>query len=62
MRGKDEEFWERIKEWDVIGLVETGGKGGMGKMEREGIRGSSSRRYKGRVRRVGGEGQRRVFG
>jgi len=23
VRGKDEEFWERIKEWDVIGLVET---------------------------------------
>jgi len=23
IRGKDEEFWERIKEWDIIGLVET---------------------------------------
>jgi len=23
VRGKDEEFWERIKEWDVVGLVET---------------------------------------
>jgi len=23
VRGKDEEFWEKIKEWDVIGLVET---------------------------------------
>lgn len=22
MRGKNEEFWERVKEWDVIGLVE----------------------------------------
>jgi len=23
VRGKDDEFWERIKEWDVMGLVET---------------------------------------
>lgn len=23
VRRKDEEFWERIKKWDVIGLVET---------------------------------------
>lgn len=22
VRGKDEDFWERIKEWDVVGLVE----------------------------------------
>lgn len=24
IKGKDKEFWERIEEWDVIGLVETG--------------------------------------
>jgi len=23
VREKDEKFWERIKEWDVVGLVET---------------------------------------
>lgn len=23
IRGKDEEFWERSKKWDVIDLVET---------------------------------------
>lgn len=22
-RGKGQDFWERIKEWDVVGLVET---------------------------------------
>ena len=21
--GKDEDFWERIEEWDVVGMVET---------------------------------------
>ena len=23
VRGKDEDFWERVKKWDIIGLVET---------------------------------------
>lgn len=23
VRGKDKNFWERVKKWDVIGLVET---------------------------------------
>lgn len=40
----------------------VGGKGGMGKIERGGYQGSSSGRYKVRVRRIVGEGQRGIFG
>lgn len=59
-RGKNEKFLERIKEWDVIGLVETWVGKEEWKIWKERV--SLDGRYKGRGKRIGRIEQGGVFG